>query len=584
MSRIGSRSSRVLHRVGAVALACVAALSTGCTQDHKGGGAQAIRETGYLTCQADVNACGEEVSCTSDDGTSTCVAPPAACDGHLTCACAGDTLCGGLGCLEIAGGIECGEAADAGPVPDVDGFDPAPDARRVEDASTPIPDAANMALVTVAAVPFPAGPPHLTTRHDGSGADTAEFTFQVTIQGEGPVGVLTWSYALAPGSVTDGTLDGDPTPDGQGLLHARFTSGVQGGFVAVEVTGAPGEAWLPRATSERVIVAPEVATLIALRCNDAVMPAFDRRVGAPTIDGVATTECDLTALDRTGSPVVHTAVHFEAEGGTITADATTDEAGIARAFLVPQGTPPVDLPPFAPDPDALTPRDGLIRIIASLAGAENFVDVDGDGQYTELDILRPEDDRGEPYVDNNDNGECDPGEPFADTDRDSLYTTANGVWDSHTTAWADTTVLFVGRVSPERSLVTLSCGNGCATDAPLRADCPPSDFYLAPAGEVTFESVFADDNGNCVGGGFEDTLQIASTEPEVSAALASIPLGDSCFAPDHSPGVQPLSQTLTNLGAQPPFAPELFRVTVSATSAGNDGRTHVETREFTGCR
>jgi len=144
-------------------------------------------------------------------------------------------------------------------------------------------------------------------------------------------------------------------------------------------------------------------------------------------------------------------------------------------------------------------------------------------------------------------------------------------------------VLFVGRASPERSHVGFTCGAGCATAAPLRPDCPAADFYLAPGGALTFESLFADDNGNCLGGA-ADVVTLATTSPEVSSAQDSLPLSDTCRAPDGALGAQPVTQVVTNLAVAEPLTADLFRVTVTASVVGADGRTYEDTREFTGCR
>ena len=51
-------------------------------------------------------------------------------------------------------------------------------------------------------------------------------------------------------------------------------------------------------------------------------------------------------------------------------------------------------------------------------------------------------DIGDPYVDVNDNGKWDPGEPFDPVHNNMTYTGPNGVWDADTTLWAETRILY----------------------------------------------------------------------------------------------------------------------------------------------
>jgi hypothetical protein len=91
-------------------------------------------------------------------------------------------------------------------------------------------------------------------------------------------------------------------------------------------------------------------------------------------------------------------------------------------------------------------------------------------------------------------------------------------------------------------------------------------------------------DGNCLGGADSDVVTLASTAPEVSAAQASLPMSDTCRAPDGAPGAQPATHVVTNLAVTAPLTAELFRVTVTASALGTDGRAYDEIREFTGCR
>jgi hypothetical protein len=92
-------------------------------------------------------------------------------------------------------------------------------------------------------------------------------------------------------------------------------------------------------------------------------------------------------------------------------------------------------------PRTANPRDGYVTVIAWVRGEEGFVDVNQNGTY---DAGEPFVDEGEPYVDANDNGQWDPGEWFLDVNGDGSYTGPNASWDSDTTIWSQTRVVYTG--------------------------------------------------------------------------------------------------------------------------------------------
>lgn len=87
------------------------------------------------------------------------------------------------------------------------------------------------------------------------------------------------------------------------------------------------------------------------------------------------------------------------------------------------------------------PRDGLVTLVAHTQGEEGFVDANGNGIYDQGEYFF---DLGEPYVDANDNNVRDPDEEFVDVNGNGQYDGPNGQWDSNTTIWAVTHVLFTG--------------------------------------------------------------------------------------------------------------------------------------------
>jgi hypothetical protein len=74
-------------------------------------------------------------------------------------------------------------------------------------------------------------------------------------------------------------------------------------------------------------------------------------------------------------------------------------------------------------------------------GEEGYVDVNQNGKYDEGE---PFVDEGEPFVDANDNGKWDPGEWWLDVNGDGQYTGPNGKWDADTVIWSQTRVVYTG--------------------------------------------------------------------------------------------------------------------------------------------
>jgi hypothetical protein len=140
-------------------------------------------------------------------------------------------------------------------------------------------------------------------------------------------------------------------------------------------------------------------------------------------DGVST---DITVMmaDQYGNPVSdNTAVNFITEGGAIGTAAQ-------GACLTKDGACTVSL-----RAQQFKPADGRVTVLAYAQGIENFVDLNGDGQYTctgwtGSTPYRPLVDTcpsgGEPFPAAASNQEGDMGDPFLDTDRNGVYEPAKG--------------------------------------------------------------------------------------------------------------------------------------------------------------
>lgn len=297
-----------------------------------------------------------------------------------------------------------------------------------------------------------------------------------------------------------------------------------------------------------------------LVCEDSVIPAFTVREDERwLLANEPGTNCSLQVADRVNGRVNEdTQIFFLTEAGTVNQTSPTDEDGRAVTHLRVGLPPPKDVDADDYEIDAgfldqgYNPRDGLVRIVATTKGEEDFNDTNGDKIYTVgQDILEPGQDLPEPYLDTNDNGRWDADEEFRDANNDGVWTDANGEWDSNTEIWVSTTVLWVGHlfscVGEDGNLTdNLDCGceprregegqpPGCRENVGLRlreqgivrAWCaedeicvppPPQGtncFTVLPEGRVNLELSFFDINGNCLAGRRMGTYGVAAAGMEV---------------------------------------------------------------------
>jgi len=200
---------------------------------------------------------------------------------------------------------------------------------------------------------------------------------------------------------------------------------------------------------------------VSLDCTPWSVPAFaDHDCLYSHLQVPEKVPCTLKLADRLGVIIgKETAVSFMSEAGAISPVATSpafpaspETLGHATGYLEVFGAPlPPDVAPFAGElslaadigcgPRTANPRDGYVTVIAWVRGEEGFVDANQNGIY---DAGEPFVDEGEPYVDANDSGGWDPGEWLLDVNGDGRYTGPNGAWDADTVIWSQTRVVYTG--------------------------------------------------------------------------------------------------------------------------------------------
>jgi hypothetical protein len=94
----------------------------------------------------------------------------------------------------------------------------------------------------------------------------------------------------------------------------------------------------------------------------------------------------------------------------------------------------------------LNPRDNLVAMIAVTSGEEGFIDVNNNGKW---DTGEPFDDLTEPFVDSNDNGTWDPDERWIDTNGNGRWDGKNGLWDANTLIWVQERIIWTGQPADE---------------------------------------------------------------------------------------------------------------------------------------
>lgn len=110
----------------------------------------------------------------------------------------------------------------------------------------------------------------------------------------------------------------------------------------------------------------------------------------------------------------------------------------------------------------MNPRDNLVTMIAVTSGEEAFLDNNNNGQWDADEVFA---DLTEPFVDSNDNGTWDPDERFIDVNGDKRWTGKNGRWDANTLIWVQEKILWTGIPHQNDALNPSPVIGGFRTDA-----------------------------------------------------------------------------------------------------------------------
>ena len=361
------------------------------------------------------------------------------------------------------------------------------------------------------------------------------------------------------------------TVGGMSISPTTATSGADGTVQTVVSAGTVHTSVRVTAT----IASPALSTQSSVLTVTTGLPAsraFSLAVGAPTYaNGASTYACpnveaynqDLVPVpittqlaDRYNNPAPDgTAVSFTTDGGHIVGSCTTPLATPGDGACKVTWTSANPRPQLTSDTPALLAA-GRAKILATAIGEESFTDVNASGFWQTGD---PYDHLGEPYRDDNENGQYDSGEYFLDYNQ-------NGKWDagvstdpfvgitcSGTTAGStcSTSTLAIG-VS---ALIIMSTGN--------------AQISATTTGQVTHGGTSAiafnvqDLNGNPMAAGTTVTVTADTGVGTISTASSNFIIG--CQS-----NIGGTNFTSSVIGAATPGA---GNVTITVTSPGSKSQT-----------
>ncbi len=361
------------------------------------------------------------------------------------------------------------------------------------------------------------------------------------------------------------------TPDAEGLAFVNVYSGTAAGLVGLTATATAGGATVAfPVTNIAIVGAKPSGAHLSIECspkNDPVLvhdhdcvnafgghPITCNAYFADRFNNVLGREVMATFLSEAGSagPPVFTVPYDPANPGDQTA-----AIGSASDTIAVAGYPlPRDVDPFtsAGEPSiagvgacsgfgthTVNPRDGLVTIIVMARGEEGFVDLNDNGVW---DPGEPYIDIGEPFVDVNDDGIWEPGEPFYDANGNGIYDIPNGKWDADTVIWTDTRVVYTG--APATSGTSYSHYFDMSDPPPGGAIDPlihvASSAGGGTAGTARAEFVMMDENLNPLAPAFSSygvSSELKIVTPQLVYAPATVdhlPMDFTKTYCDHRPG------------------------------------------------
>ena len=327
----------------------------------------------------------------------------------------------------------------------------------------------------------------------------------------------------------------------KGQVQLSLLSGTLQGTAIVTITATAGGQTKRIDVSSPIVGAKVSGRNVSIECSPRNVPALvDTDCTRSRVD--TPFRCTVTLGDRFNNVVgVSTTVKYQSEAGIVGTPPTTPmypspDLGKATGTIgTIGGVLPLDVLPISGEYSLAfddqchpsgpvpvhNPRDGIVSVIAMMAGEEGFIDKDGDGMF---DSGEPFIDLPEPFVDSNDNGIQDAGEFFQDLNGDMRWNPANGAWDESTTLWTETRVVYTGNGAALQDTTQQEYISRFFLRGALLPEPSPvlPKQTLAPDQAVDIGLWFSDSNFNVLAPTVKYSVEIGMGDP-VTASLATTP-------------------------------------------------------------
>jgi hypothetical protein len=388
---------------------------------------------------------------------------------------------------------------------------------------------------------------------------TSSVTFEVETAGGGPVAGTTVNFTLSTSVGGIALVNTSAVTGTDGLAVATVQSGTRAASVSVIATAQTASGPISADSNTLTVTTgiPDAQTLSLSTGGCANVPAGDH-------DGVIV-PVTMRMKDRFSNPVPDgTAVTFSTSGGGIQGQCTTittpTESGLCSVNWVSQNPRPAGS-------GAQNPYRAVVIGVA--VGEKHFTDLNGVGYFQgppETGVADPFVDIPDPYRDDNENGQYDPGEVYYDIGGSKTYQLATGKYVG----------LLCGGPSPA-TLPALCTGNNStmyvsdqltivmSTDGVILQSATFAPDNNVFAHNVTLTVVVTDRNGNPPAAGTKIELLNAPTGVAIGSP-SSFTLGCQTV------GVVQFAFSLTDSNTSAAKAGSItVSVTTPATSGGTGG-------------
>lgn len=365
-----------------------------------------------------------------------------------------------------------------------------------------------------------------------------------------------------------GSDDGTPTTatgltDANGLASVVLTAGKVAGSVTLTATVATSTGGAVSASTPTISIGG--GTVSASHFNIA---ADTLNLAGLAYSGL-TTDIQAYVADRFGNFNIleGTTVSFYTEAGAIGANSATDDTGLTSVTFRTQAPIPNDvslnsaettlinslnatytfsgsLSPIPTD-GSVHPRDGHVRLLATVSGEETFTDANANGIYDSGETFS---DIGEPYVDANDSAAWNTGEFYVDSNGNGLYDGPNAKWDGP--GCSDSGCEAAKIISTSLNLAFTGNLDYCAI--------APTTFAITNGSSANFTFVVGDVNLNG---------PTAGSQISVTASTGEVSGTSSYTVPEMVGGPVIINFRVSDADATTTAAPpEVSTITVSVTS------------------